>query len=165
FVLDQMQQKGFARPEIVAEAEAAPITVAPAPEGIPELAPEAVAEARRVLREVVGEAAAQGGYTVRTSIDPKLQEAARKALRDDIDAIATRRGAVAPFTRPKPPKSAKGKKAKAPTGPQPFEGDPKLEGFAVYLGEVVATDDAKNQVQVRVGTLRGTLDLAGAARA
>src|SRR5690606_32504067 len=133
FVLDQMMQKGFARPELVTEAEAAPIVVAPAPESIPELAPEAVAEARRVLREVVGEAAAQGGYTVRTSIDPKLQEAARKALRDDIDAVAARRGAVAPFTRPKPPKTKKGAKSQASAGPQPFEGVPKLEGFAVYL--------------------------------
>lgn len=157
FVLDQMEQKGFARPELVEEAKAQPIVVAPAPESIPELAPEAVAEARRILREVVGEGAAQGGYTVRTSIDPKLQEAARKALRDDIDAIATRRGAVAPFTRPK---LKKGQKA-----PKPFEGDPKLEGFAVYLGEVVATDDARNEVVVRVGTLRGALELAKASRA
>jgi penicillin-binding protein 1A len=35
----------------------------------------------------------------------------------------------------------------------------------VYVGEVVATDDAKNEVVVRVGTLRGALDLAKAARA
>ncbi len=152
FVLDQMEAKGFARPELVAEAKARPIVVAPAPESIPELAPEAVAEARRVLREVVGEAAARGGYTVKTSIDPRLQEAARKALRDDIDAIAVRRGAVAPFKKPK-----KG-------GLKPFEGDPRTEGVTVYLGEVAGFDDAKNEVHLRVGTLRGSIELAKAAR-
>jgi len=154
FVLSQMRDKGFARSEIVEEAKSTPIVLAPEPESIPELAPEIVAEARKVLKEVVGEAAAKGGYTIKTSIDPKLQAAARKAMQSDLDAVTARRGGIAPF-----------KKAKKGAANKPFEGEPKGEGQSVYFAEVTAADDAKNEVAVRVGTTRGTIDLAKAARA
>ncbi len=150
FVLDQMQEKGFAKPEAIDEAKAQKIVLAPEPETTGELAPEVVSEVRRTLRELVGDEAQKGGYTITTTIDPKLQAEARKALRDNLSSYDKRRQIVAPL-----------KKAKKPTF---FEGDPATEKHAVYLGEVTGVDDAKNELFVRVGSVRGSVNLSTAAR-
>src|SRR5262249_4426996 len=47
--------------------------------------------------------------------------------------------------------------------PAPFEGTPP-PGRHVLLGVVTGADDAKNTLEVRVGTVTGTVDLAEAAR-
>ncbi len=150
FVLDQMQEKGFARPEAIDEAKQQRIVLAPEPEVTGEIAPEVVAEARRTLKELVGDDAQKGGYVITTTIDPKLQAEARKALRDNLASYDKRRAVVAPIKKPK----------KATY----FEGDPATEKHAVYQGEVIGADDAKNELFVRVGTVRGAVNLSTAAR-
>lgn len=151
YVLDQMVQKGFAKGELAELAAKQAVVLAPEPEHTAELAPEVVAEARRVLRELVGERAARGGYVIHTSIDPKLQAAARKSLRAGLEQYDARKKLVAPLTKPK-------------KLPALFEGNPLEKKQVSYLGEITGADDAKNELFVRVGTMRGTVNLSHAER-
>ena len=149
YVLGQMAVKGFAKDDLVKAAKQDPIKIAPEPESRPELAPEVVDEVKRTLRTLVGPQAERGGYTVTTTIDPALEAAARAAVRKNADDYAKRHKLLAPLT--------KGKKE-----PAAFEGTPS--GYRAYLGVVVATDDAKNTLDVKVGDVTGTVDLAEATR-
>lgn len=149
-VLDQMAEKGFVRPEAAEEAKQTPLKLSLDAETASEIAPEAAAEARRVLAEVVGPAAQKGGYTVVTTIDPALEQKARQSLRESLGAHDARQNHVAPI-----------KKVKKPSY---FEGDPTTDKRATYVAEVIGSDDAKNEISVRVGTLRGTVSLEKSAR-
>lgn len=149
FVLDQMERKGFARPDQVAAAKKVPLELAQEPEARPELAPEVVSEVTRTLKTLVGPAADRGGYTVTTTIDPALEAAARAAVRRNADDYGKRHKLIAPLTRAK-------------REPPAFEGTPT--GHRAYLGVVTGADSAKNTLEVRVGTVTGTVDLGNAAR-
>ncbi|MEO7327070.1 MAG: PBP1A family penicillin-binding protein, partial [Minicystis sp.] len=149
YVLDQMVQKGFARPDQAEAAKREPVTLAPDAEVLAELAPEVVDEVKRTLRSLVGPAADRGGFTVTTTIDPVLEAAARNAVRQNADDYAKRRKLTAPLL--------KGKKE-----PAPFEGTPS--GHHAFLGVVTGADDVKNILEVRVGTVTGTVDLSEAVR-
>ncbi len=148
YVLDQLEAKGFLDSAAIADAREEEVHLADVADPAGELAPEALAEVRRVLREAVGDRADRGGYVVTTSIDPKLQSAARKAVRDGLDAYDKRRKNVAPFKKPK------GK-----TPPAFYEGDPTKENKPAYLAEVTGADDTKNEIFVRVGSVRGRVAL------
>jgi penicillin-binding protein 1A len=151
-VLEQMAQKGFAARAEVEQAKAEPIVLAPAVDKLAELAPEAVAEAQKLLAERVGPAARKGGFTITTTIDPKLQAAARSAVRRNLDDFAERHQLVGPLRRPRrEPRTA-------------FVGTPKPSGHHVYLGEVTGADDAHGLLRVRVGTSDGVVRLAEARR-
>lgn len=153
FVLAQMVQKGFATPEQAEKAKKDPVVLAPEIEVLSELGPEVVDEVKRVLRAAVGPEADRGGFTVTTTIDPALEAAARAAVRRNADDYAKRHKLIAPLTL------GKGKKDKEPT---PFEGTPS--GHRSFLGVVTGADDAKNTLEVRVGTITGTVDLSTATR-
>jgi penicillin-binding protein 1A len=151
FVLHQMVLKGFARQDQAGAAEAAPIALASSEsKEHPELAPEVVDEARRALRTLVGPGADRGGYTVTTTIDPALETAARAAVRRNVDDYEKRHKLVPPLKKSK-------------HEPAPFTGTPAT-GRHALLGVVTGADDAKNTLEVKVGTLAGTIDLAEAAR-
>ena len=166
-VLDQIGAKGFANPSTVQRAKAEPIALAPAVEALPELAPEVVSEVRRFLRELVGPTASRGGFIVTTTIDPQMQAAARKAVRDNLDDYAERHLLLAPFGEPAD-KGKKGKKStrqKKKSEPQrPFQGTPQASGHHVYRAVVTGADDDADLLKVRVGTVDGTVRLASAAR-
>ncbi|HVY49576.1 MAG TPA: PBP1A family penicillin-binding protein [Minicystis sp.] len=149
FVLDQMEKKGFAPHALVAAAKQEPITLAPEGQAPGELAPEVVDEVKKQLADLVGPGAARGGFTITTTIDPHLQAAARAAVRRNADDWAKRHKELAPL-----------KKAKRE--PAPFAGKPA--GHKSYLGVVTGADDAKNQLEVKVGAVTGTVDLGEAAR-
>jgi penicillin-binding protein 1A len=149
FVLDQMAGKGFAPAPAVEKAKASPIQLASEPEGQSELAPEVVAEAQRALKQLVGAAAERGGYTITTTIDPALEQAARAAVRRNLDEYAKRHKLVAPL--------AKGKRE--PPAPASV---PK--GRRTALGVVTGADDAKGTLTVKVGAVEGVVSLKKAAR-
>lgn len=151
YVLAQMVEKGFVKPELAEAAKAELVLLAPEPEHTSELAPEALAEVRRVLRETLGEQALRGGYVVTTSIDPKLQAEARKAIHDGLDAYDKRKKIIAPLKKPK-------------KMPALYEGDPMKDRRNVYMAEVTGGDDAKNELFVRVGTVKGRVSLSNTAR-
>ncbi len=151
-VLEQIALKGFADARRAEKAKQEPLVLAPAVESLPELAPEVVGEVRRTLRHLVGPGSVRGGYTITTSIDPTLQAAARKAVRNNLDSYAKRHGLLAPLDE------------KGNRGSSPFQGTPLAKGHHIYNGVVSGADDATGMLQVRVGTVEGRVPLHQSAR-
>jgi penicillin-binding protein 1A len=99
WVLGQMQENGYITEQEMKDAQAKPLTVSPRPFGAKLFAAEGFAE--EVRRDLVGlygkEALGKGGYSVRTTLDPKLQIFARQSLARgliDFDRQRGFRGAV-----------------------------------------------------------------------
>lgn len=147
YVLDQMLQKGFITRELFEAMKDLPLRLAPLSEGQSELCPEIVAVAEATLERVAGERSSAGGYSVTTTIDPRLQAAGRQAVRDGLEAYARRHHLQPPFIEEK--RSLWGK---------PFQGEPRING--IYVGVVEAVDDAQGSIDVRIGDQVGTLQVA-----
>ncbi|HEY7992105.1 MAG TPA: penicillin-binding protein 1A [Stellaceae bacterium] len=93
WVIDRMKDDGFITPEQATTAKAEPLVVAKRSISDTVRAPYFAEEVRRTLVARYGEKALyQGGLTVRTSLDPKLQGEASKALRDGLIAYDRRHG-------------------------------------------------------------------------
>ena len=152
FVLDQMHEKGFLTSEPWQAARDVPLRLAPAADGESELAPEVVAQVKKVLEEVAGERARLGGFVVKTSLDPGLQAAARKAVREALGAYATRQKLEPPFTLES--RRIWGKPPRVP---------PKPETKAAP-GQVVAVDDVARTIDVEVGGARCRVPLGAEPR-
>ncbi len=157
FVLEQMRAKHFITDAQYEVAKAEPVQIAPARDIDTELAPESVQLAKKMLLELEPERAPRGGFTITTTIDPALQQAARKALRDNLRAYDKRHGLQAPYRAHAGHKRGKGDNA-------PFEGTPDYKAHRILTGVVVASDDAAGAVDVRVGTALGSLKLADCKR-
>ncbi len=163
FVLDQMRGKHFLDDAQYEQAMNEPVRLVPLIEPQSELAPEAVAIARRMLLELEPDRAGRGGFTVTTTIDPKLQSAARKAVRENLQAYDKRHGLVGGLKAPPAPVlDKKTKKPLKPSGKEPaaYAGTPSFESHRVYLGVVSGTDDPTGVVEVKVGTVSGYFKLA-----
>jgi penicillin-binding protein 1A len=141
FVLDQMLAKGFVTKEVWQVARDASVPLAPATDADSELAPEVVMEVEKLLTTLGGARAKRGGYVVTTSIDPVLQAAARKAVRDGLDAYAKRQKLEPPYTLET--RRLWGKPATAQTKPQ-----------RVAVGRVVSLDDRAGSIEVDAGFAR-----------
>jgi penicillin-binding protein 1A len=94
WVLGQMRDNGYITEAELKAAQAKPLTVSPRPFGAKLFAAEGFAEeVRRDLVAMYGkEALDKGGYSVRTTLDPKLQIFARQALARGLIAFDRRRG-------------------------------------------------------------------------
>jgi penicillin-binding protein 1A len=101
YVLDRMVEDGFITAEAGDKAKKEPLNVAQRPTGIHTFAAEYFAEeVRRYLFENYGEKKLyEGGLSVRTTLDPKMQVLARKAMTDGLvnfdESQGGWRGAVA----------------------------------------------------------------------
>ncbi len=146
YVLGQMLEKGFVTKSLYDQAMKEPLRLAPAVEAESELAPEIVDYVKGVLEQVGGKRARHGGYKVTTTIDPALQAAARKAVRDNLDRYAGRQKLEPPFTL-----------KKRRLWGAPFKGTPKKNH--IYVGTVAALDDAALTVDVKVGDALGRIKL------
>jgi penicillin-binding protein 1A len=164
YVLGQMHEKGFLPDAGYTAAKDEPVRMAPEEQASGQLAPEAIEIARKVLREAVHDDAARGGYTITTTIDPHLQEAARKAVREGLAAYDKRHGLAGPLKAPVAPSATRGGKAAPPSKDAPYEGTPTFESHKVYMGVVTAADDAAGTFDVRVGTVTGFLKIADCER-
>lgn len=165
YVLDQMRAKGFLSETQWAAAKDEPVILAQPAEAPSDVAPEGVDLARATLYRVEPEQARLGGFTVVTSIDPKLQSAARRALRDSLVAYDKRHGLTGGLKLPPTAVDKKlvDKKGRAapPRDPLPaFEGTPVFEQHKVLVGVVLGADDAAGTFDVRLGTATGTVRLA-----
>ncbi|MFO1100819.1 MAG: penicillin-binding protein 1A [Xanthobacteraceae bacterium] len=101
YVIDRMVENGFAT---AAEGEAAkkePLNVTPRPTGAQIFAGEYFAEeVRREIQEKYGEKRLyEGGLSVRTSLDPKLQTIARKVVTDALVRFDENQGYRGPVTK------------------------------------------------------------------
>ncbi|MCU0694580.1 MAG: PBP1A family penicillin-binding protein, partial [Polyangiaceae bacterium] len=159
FVLEQMHKKSFITDTQLRAALREPTALATTASAPPQLAPEVIEIVKRTLRESVGDGAALGGFTVTTTIDPKLQHAAREAVRDGLRSYDGRHQLRAPL---KAPKGRVSKKGGRPSGV--FEGTPRFEDYKVLVGEVTGADDQAGLLLVRVGTVRGAVRLEDHAR-
>ncbi len=146
YVLGQMRDKGFMTPAVFDAVVDAPLRLAPAVEAESDLAPELVAYVKKVLARVAGDDARRGGFTVQTTLDPHLQTAARKALRDGLDGYMKRQKLAPPFTL-----------EKRRLWGEIFEGKPRRYG--IYTGRVVGRDDDKGTIDVQVGEVLGRVFL------
>jgi penicillin-binding protein 1A len=161
FVLGQMHEKGFLNDAQYEAAKDEAVRLAPAHETDSELAPEAVSIARRLLLELEPERGPRGGFTVTTTIDPRVQAAAKKALRENLQAYDKRHGLLAPFKAPSVASAPKGKRpAAAPAPAAAFEGTPSFESHKVFTGVVAGADDVAGTLDVRVGTALGSVRVA-----
>jgi len=101
WVIGEMAESGFIKPEEVATSRAEPLDVTPRATGAQIYAGDFFAEeVRRTIYERFGEKGLyEGGLSVRTTLDPKLQAAARKALTDGLVAYDQRFGWRGPAAR------------------------------------------------------------------
>jgi penicillin-binding protein 1A len=162
FVLAQMHEKGFLNDAQYGAAKDEPVRLAATVEASTALAPEAVEIARRMLRQLEPERYAQGGFTIATTIDPRLQAAARKALDSDLDAYDKRHGLLGAL---KPEAIAqvdkKGHLVRSSSKDPPlYDGTPTFESHRVFTGVVTGADDAASTFDVRVGNVTGSVKLA-----
>jgi penicillin-binding protein 1A len=86
YVIERMVEDGYVTPEEGKKAEASPLKVTTRPTGAHIFAAEYFAEeVRRYIYDHYGEKKLyEGGLSVRTTLDPKLQVMARKALTDGL---------------------------------------------------------------------------------
>src|SRR5690606_3085321 len=109
--------------------------------------PEIVSQVRRTLGALDPEGAKRGGFSVRTTLDPALQVAARSAVRQGLDDYLRRQKLAPPFTL----------EERRLWGAL-FRGTPRRHG--IYVGSVVSRDDQKKTVDVQVGDVLGRVDLS-----
>ncbi|HEY8039915.1 MAG TPA: PBP1A family penicillin-binding protein [Polyangiaceae bacterium] len=164
YVLDQMRAKGFLPDDAWAAAKAEPVHLELTSDAPGELAPEAVELAKAVLYRVEPEQARLGGFTITTSIDPRLQAAARKGMRDALGAYDRRHGLQGGLKLPPASADKKGRAAPPRDALVPYEGTPTFEQHKVLVGVVTSADDAAGTFDVRVGTVTGEVRLADYAR-
>src|SRR5690606_15837449 len=110
------------------------------------ISPEIVPHVKKLLTELAGDDARRGGFTVHTTIDPHLQAAARKALRENLDNYLRRQKLKPPFTL-----------EKRKLWGDVFTGKPRQH--AIYTGQVVALDDERHTIDVQVGDVIGRIEL------
>jgi len=146
YVLGQMLSKGFMTAPVYDAASKMPVRLAPLAEGESDIAPEMVLQAQRELKRLLGEQAKLGGYSVRTTLDPALQVAARAAVQHGLDDYLSRQKLKAPFTLPQ--RKLWGKV---------FQGHPRRHG--IYTGTVVDRNDRDGTLRVRVGDVEGLVHL------
>lgn len=146
FVLGQMREKHFISAELEQQAIAAPVRLAPMAEEESDLAPEAVAIAKQVLERVAPGQAGRGGFTITTTIDPTLQAAARRAVRDNLRDYAKKYRLDAPYT--------------AKSGPLwgPISAAMPRR-YHASVGEVIGVNDAEGTIEVRAGSIVGQVRL------
>jgi len=100
WVIGQMEENGFIAPEDAAAARAAPLTIRPRGSSDVASADFFVEEVRRDLIEEFGEDRVYGGgLSVRTTIDPRLQRIADRALRQGLIDYDRRHGWRGPVAR------------------------------------------------------------------
>jgi penicillin-binding protein 1A len=159
YVLLQMHEKGFLDGAQWAAAKAEALVLAP-PEGASSgIAPEAVELARAALARLEPDQARLGGFTITTTIDPRLEVATRKSVRDALAAYDKRRGLLGALKVPAPTRHGR-----TPAHDAPFDGTPNFEQHRVLVGTVISADDAAGTFDVRVGTAIGSVKLADCER-
>jgi len=101
WVIDRMSENGFITSEEAEAAKNHPLTVTPRPTGAQIFAAEYYAEeVRRQIYERYGESKLyEGGLSVRTPLNPKLQQLAKKTLSAGLIRYDEQRGWRKPVTR------------------------------------------------------------------
>ncbi|MCP4674845.1 MAG: PBP1A family penicillin-binding protein [Deltaproteobacteria bacterium] len=116
-------------------------------------ASEAVSRALQELKDIVGmETLRRGGYVIETTLDPKIQAAARAAVLKGLTSIDKRHGRIAPFKASK----------RWPAGDRGQSG--KIREGRTYVANVVRRDDTAGLLRVDIGGLEGIVQLKKESR-
>jgi penicillin-binding protein 1A len=100
WVIGQMEKNGFISAAEAGAARAEPLAISPASSGDVASADYFAEEVRRDLIEEFGEDGLyEGGLSVRTTLDPRLQAIAEKALRQGLEAYDRRHGWRGPIAQ------------------------------------------------------------------
>ncbi len=101
WVIDRMVENGYVTKADGEEAKQQPLGVKPRRGGAHLFASDFFAEEvrRQIIQKYGDKALYEGGLSVRTSLDPRLQIAARKALQDGLLSYDERRGFHGPVKR------------------------------------------------------------------
>jgi penicillin-binding protein 1A len=100
YVIGRMLEDGYITPEEARAAMAGPVEMRPRDPGRSVSAPYFAEEVRRALERRYGEHVLyEGGLSVRTTIDPRLQEIAERAQRNGLVAYDRRHGWRGPIAR------------------------------------------------------------------
>lgn len=101
YVIDRMVENGYTKPADGEKAKKEPLSVVQRPAGAHVFAAEYFAEeVRREIYEKYGEKKLyEGGLSIRTSLDPKLQVMSRKALADGLVRYDEAQGYRGPVTQ------------------------------------------------------------------
>lgn len=146
YVLGQMQRNGYISRAEQELASTAPLGLKVSNHNRGQLVPEVLPILLEELEDIVDlEELKRGRYIIWTSIDPTLQNTARKEMIDGLVQIDKRHTRVAPFKKRKWPKGDRG------TG--------VLSLGKVYIGEVTGTNDAKAELYVDLGGRQGVVKL------
>ncbi len=160
YVLRQMRAQRFLSDEQYEQAKNEVIELSPGQDVKSELAPEAVEIARKLLATLEPERAKFGGFTITTSIDPRMQASARKAIREALSAYDKRHGLSSALKIPKAAQTKKAAKGRtAPAKDVVYQGTPDYSQHRVYVGTVLSSDDNAGTFNVQVGTAIGTVRL------
>jgi penicillin-binding protein 1A len=162
--LARMLEKGFITQPVFDTSRDESIRLIPVLEKGTDIAPEVVSIARKMLHDLEPERSAQGGFTISTTIDPKMQLAARKSIRDNLLAYDKRHALSGVLKAPATPDPKVKNPPKIPKELIPFEGTPTFETHKVYLGVVESASDESNSFDVRVGTVIGNLRMVDVER-
>ena len=155
YVLEQMVKHGHAKAEDAKKIEGQPIRIVKSAESKGTVAPEVVDLVKQELGSKFGEDKVWSmGTEVHTTIDPKIEDIARRSLERGLEDIDQREGFAKPLA------NLTGKKLTAHLKQLSKEvGDAPKTG-SVYEGVVTATDDGDQSVSVDLGSTRGILPLA-----
>jgi penicillin-binding protein 1A len=104
YVIDRMVENGFVAAALGEQAKKDPLTITPRPVGSHIIAADYFAEdVRREIYEKYGEKRLyEGGLSVRTTLDPKMQVIAHKALTDGLVRYDENQGYRGPVARIEP---------------------------------------------------------------
>jgi len=158
YVLDQMHRKGFVDDAQWNAAKEEPVALATLSDPSGALAPEAVELAKMVLYRLEPQQARLGGFTITTTIDARLQAAARRGVREALLSY-DKRHQVGTLGPPPPVAEKRGRSAPR-TAPDTFEGTPSFESHRVLVGVAVGADDGAGTFDVRVGSSLGVVKLS-----
>ncbi len=150
YVLGEMRKLKMISDKAAKRAANAPIQLVSDKRVDNSLAPEAVSAAIDALKEIMNfDQLLRGGYIIETTVDTRLQAAARKAVIEGVTAIDARHGRIAPYrTRKRAPAVSEG---------------PLREG-QIYWGEVFDRDPKAGTLSIQVGGRTGEVSLATAKR-
>jgi penicillin-binding protein 1A len=167
YVLEQMARRGYLEVAAAERLAREPIRVVRDSNPYLGVAPEAVDHVRDLLVARYGEARlAEAGLAVRTTIDARMQTAAREAVNRGLIVIDGRQGYRGPTgkvlheKKGAAPNAAALERAleKAVAKLRSENGTPKAG--QVYEGVVLAVDDATQRLEVTLGNAAGQVDLA-----
>jgi penicillin-binding protein 1A len=164
YVLSQMARLEFIYEDVARKVAAQPIAVIPEGSAAPSVAPEAVDSVRRQLEAKFGADKLAGlGFSVKTTIDSKMQRLARQALEHGLEEVDQRHGFRGPMAHLSGVKLDKKRAELRAERKRPLKEGDKTQGVVDRV-EQSPEDPKQVKLIVFLGDGEGVVDLAAEPR-